>query len=149
MATRQSAIVVGVVAIAGAIGGAGNGFGGIVAGLLAAFIGWLIFAGLTYFFGTQLFGTPTTSTTFEAVLRTLGYARVPGVLSVVGFIPVIGWIVAFIGSIWALVTAVIAIRQSLNVSTGRAIITAIIAGIASALVIGIVGLIFGIGFNIV
>jgi len=145
-ATQQAAIVVGVVAIAGAIGGANEGFGGIVAGLLSAFIGWFVYAGLTYFFGTQLFGTPTTSTTFEAVLRTLGYARVPGILSVVGFIPIIGWLIAFIGAIWGIITAVIAIRQSLNITTGRAIITAIIAGIAAAIITGILGLIFGIGF---
>jgi hypothetical protein len=145
-ATQEAAIVVGVVALAGAIGGVDEGFSGVVVGLLAAFIGWIIFAGLTYFFGTQLFGTPTTNTTFEAVLRTLGYARVPGILSIVGFIPIFGWLVAFIGSIWAIVTAVIAIRQSLNISTGRAVVTAIIAGIASGIVVGIVGIIFGIGF---
>ena len=145
-ATQQAAIVVGIVAVAGAIGGINDDFAGVVVGFLAAFVGWLVFAGLTYFFGTKLFGTPTTTTTFEAVLRTLGYAQVPGILGIVGFISFIGPLLAFIGAVWAIVTAVIAIRQSLSISTGRAIVTAIVAAIASGIIIGIVAVIFGVGF---
>jgi hypothetical protein len=145
-ATQQAAIVVGVVAIAGAIGGASEGFGGIFLGIVGALIGWLIFAGLSWFFGTNIFGTPTTVTNWESLLRTLGYAQAPNVLAVFGFIPIIGWLAALIGSLWAIVTAVVAIRETLAFSTGRAIITAIIAAIASALVMGILGLIFGVGY---
>jgi hypothetical protein len=145
-ATQQAAIVVGVVALASAIGGLGEGFGGFALGLIGAFVGWFIFSGLTYFFGTNLFGTPTTNTSFEAVLRTLGYAQIPNIVSIVGFIAFIGPLLGFVGGIWAIVTAVIAIRQSLNITTGRAIITGIIAAIASGIVIGILALIFGVGF---
>jgi hypothetical protein len=145
-ATRQAAIVVGVVALAGAIGGLGDGFGGFIVGLLAAFVGWLVFSGLAYFFGTNLFGTPTTNTTFEAVLRTIGYAQVPGVVAVIGFIPFLGPLAAFVGGIWAIVTAIIAIRQSLNITTGRAIITGIIAAIASGIIMFIIALIFDVSY---
>jgi hypothetical protein len=145
-ATQQAAIVVGIVALASAIGGAGEGFGGIIVGLLGAFIGWFVFAGITYFVGTNLFGTPTTNTTFEAVLRTMGYAQVPNIVAVVGFIPVLGPLVGFVGAIWSIVTAVIAIRQSLNISTGRAIITGIVAAIISGIILGILALIFSVPF---
>lgn len=145
-ATRQAAIVVGVVAIASAIGGANDGFGGIILGIIGALVGWLVFAGLAWFFGTNIFGTPTTSTNWESLLRTLGYAQAPNVLAIFGFIPLIGWIAAFIGSIWAVVAAVIAIRETLAFSTGRAIITAIIAAIASGLVMGILSLVFGVPY---
>ena len=145
-ATQQAAIVVGVVAIANAIGGAGEGIGGIFAGLIGAILGWLIFAGLAWFFGTNIFGTPTTVTNWESLLRTLGYAQAPNILGIFAFIPVLGWIAAFIGSIWAVVAAVIAIRETLGFSTGRAIITAIVAWIATAIVVGIISVIFGIGF---
>lgn len=145
-ATRQAAIVVGVVAIASAIGGANDGFGGIILGIIGALVGWLVFAGLAWFFGTNIFGTPTTSTNWESLLRTLGYAQAPNVLAIFGFIPLIGWIAVFIGSIWAVVAAVIAIRETLAFSTGRAIITAIIAAIASGLVMGILSLVFGVPY---
>lgn len=145
-ATQQAAIVVAVVAIAGAIGGANEGLGGIIVGLISAFIGWLIFAGLAWFFGTNIFGTPTTVTNWESLLRTLGYAQVPNILAIFGVIPILGWLVAFIGSIWAIITAVLAIRETLGFSTGRAIITAIIAAITTGIVSGILALIFGLPF---
>ena len=146
-ATQQAAIVVAVVAIASAIGGAGEGIGGIFVGLIGAFIGWLIYAGMAWFFGTNIFGTPTTVTNWESLLRTLGYAQAPNILAIFGFIPIIGWIAAIVGSIWALVTAVLAIRETLGFSTGRAIITAIVAGIASGIIGVIIGIIFGVGIT--
>jgi hypothetical protein len=143
-ATQQAAIVVGVVALAGAIGGAGEGGEGIFVGLVGAFIGWLVFAGLAWFFGTNIFGTPTTATNWESLLRTMGYAQAPGILSVFGFIPLLGWLAAFVGGIWTIVTGIVAIRETLGFSTGRAIITAIIAAIASGMVMAIIGLAFGV-----
>lgn len=145
-ATQQAAIVVAVVALAGAIGGVDEGFGGLIVGIIGAFIGWFIFAGLTYFVGTNLFGTPTTNTTFEAVLRTMGYAQVPNILGIFGFIPVLGWLAALVGSVWAIVTAIIAIRQSLNISTGRAVVTAVVAWLALVIVMTILAIIFGVTF---
>lgn len=145
-ATRQAAIVVGAVAVASAIGGADEGLGGIIVGIIGALLSWLIYTGLAWFFGTNIFGTPTTATNWESLLRTLGYAQAPNVLAVLGFIPLLGWIATVVGSVWALVTAIVAIRETLGFSTGRAILTAIIAGIATALVTGILGIAFGFGF---
>ena len=146
-ATKQAAIVVAVVAIASAIGGADEGAGGIFVGLIGAFLGWLIYAGMAWFFGTNIFGTPTTVTNWESLLRTLGYAQAPGILSIFGFIPLLGWIAALVGGIWAIVTAIIAIRETLGFGTGRAIITAIVAAIASAMVAAIIALLFGVGVS--
>lgn len=145
-ATRQAAIVVGVVAIASAIGGAADGFNGIVFGVIGAILSWLIFAGMAWFFGTNIFGSPTTVSNWESLLRTLGYAQTPNILAVFGFIPILGWLVALVGSLWAVVTAVVAIRETLSFSTGRAVITAIIAWIATAIVLAILALIFGVDF---
>ena len=64
-ATKEAAIVVGVVAIASAIGGADDAGGGILVGLLGALLTWLIMSGMTYFLGTNVFGTPTTRVTME------------------------------------------------------------------------------------
>lgn len=145
-ATRQAAIVVAVVAIAGAIGGAGHGFSGVVLGLIGAFVSWLLFTFISWFFGTQLFGTPTTNANPESLLRSLGYAQAPSVLGILGFIPILGIIVGLIAGIWVIITSIFALRQVLGLSTGRAIITAVISWIASGIIIGILGVIFGIGF---
>lgn len=147
-ATQQAAIVVGVVALASAVGGAADGINGFIVGLISAILGWLIFTGLAWFFGTNIFGTPTTHANWESLLRTLGYAQTPNILGIFGFIPILGWIAAFIGSVWAIVTAVVAIRETLDFSTWRAIITAVIAWIATAIVAAILALIFGIGVSI-
>ena len=147
-ATREAAIVVVIVAIAGGIGGAANGFGGIVVGVIGAFVSWLLFTVVAWFFGSQLFGNPTTNANRESLLRTIGYAQAPGILAIVGFIPILGGLIAFAGSIWVIVASVFAIRQVFGMSTGRAIITAVVAGIATGIILGIIGVIFGIGFGI-
>lgn len=147
LATKQAAIVVGAVAVAAAIGGLGDGSNGFLTGLFSAFIGWFVIAGLAFFLGTNLFGTPTTNTKFGAVLRTIGFARVPGVISIFGFLPFIGPVLGLLGWGWAIVTAVIAIRQSLNITTERAIITGIAAVAAAGFIKFLVGLVFGVDFT--
>jgi len=147
-ATKEAAIVVAVVALASGIGALTDSFERVVVAMVGAFVWWIVFAAMTYFFGKNIFGSPTTQVSVESLMRAQGYARVPGILSFFGFIPVLGWIVSFIGGVWALVTAIVAIRESLVISTGRAIIVGLIALIASAIVIGILGLIFGIGWAI-
>jgi hypothetical protein len=75
-------------------------------------------------------------------MRTQGYARVPGLLAFFGFIPIVGWMLAVIAWFWGLVTAIVAIRETLIISTGRAIFVGLIALFASAIIVGILGLIF-------
>jgi hypothetical protein len=48
------------------------------------------------------------------------------VLHVLGIIPVLGGIVRFGVAIWVLIAGIIAIRQALDVSTGKAILTAVL-----------------------
>ena len=76
----------------------------------------------------------------------LGFAQTPNLLAVVGFIPILGPIVGFVGSIWAVIAMGMGIRQALEVSTARAIVVAIVAFILEILVIAIIAAIFGITF---
>ncbi len=145
-ATKEAAVVVAVVALASGIGALSDSVGAVIVAVLAAFIGWVVFAAMTYFFGKNIFGAPNTQVDVESLLRTQGYAQAPGVLAFFGFIPVLGWIAAFIGGVWAIITAVVAIRETLVIGTGRAILVGIVAAIASGLVVGTIGLIFGIGW---
>jgi hypothetical protein len=58
------------------------------------------------------------------LLRTIGFAQTPGVLHVLGIMPVLGGIIRFGVAMWVLIAGIIAIRQALDVSTGKAILTA-------------------------
>jgi hypothetical protein len=123
-ATGQAAIVVMLVAAAGAVG-ASRGGGGLVAGaIVGSLLQWLLWSGLTYFIGTRFFaGTAT----YGELLRTLGFAMTPGVLSVLGIIPGVGGLIQVAVAIWTLVAGIIAIRQALDFDTGKAILTAVIS----------------------
>ncbi len=143
-ATKEAAIVVAVVAVASAIGNVGDEGSRILVSLIGAFLGWLVLSGMTYFFGTNIFGTPTTQVNMESLLRTLGYAQAPGVLAIFGIIPLFGWMLVLVGGLWSVVTAVVAIRETLHLSTLRAVLIAILAVIATTLVTGILGLLLGL-----
>jgi hypothetical protein len=122
-ATTQAAGVVAVVAVAQAIGGAGSGGNGIVLGIIGAVAGWLIWAGITYLIGDKLLGG---TATWGELLRTIGFAQAPGVLYVLGIIPLVGGLVGLAVSIWILIAGIIAIRQALDFSTGKAVLTAVL-----------------------
>lgn len=148
-ATTEAAIVVGVVAVAAAIGSLGGDdwFLNLIVGLVGTFLSWVIFAAMTWFFGRNVFGVPDSEVSIEGLMRTQGYAHAPGVLAVFGFIPLLGWIAVLVGGIWSLVTAIVAIRETLNIGTGKAILVGIIAAISAGIVIGIIRLLFGLDFG--
>ena len=134
-ATGQAAAVVALVAIAQAIGGAGEGGFGIFAGVISALLGWLLWAGITYLIGAKLFGG---TATWGELLRTIGFAQTPGVLYVLGLIPVLGGIIRFGVAIWVLIAGIIAIRQALDINTGKAILTAVLGWLVIILPLAIV-----------
>lgn len=139
-ATGQAAAVVAIVAVATAIGAIGEGSGGIIAGLLSAFVGWLVWSAITYFVGTRLFGG---TADLGEMLRTIGFAQSPGVLNVLGIIPLLGGLVRFAVFIWILVAVVIAIRQALDFSTGKAVATALVGAVAYIVIMAVAAMIFG------
>lgn len=89
--------------------------------------GWIIWSYLTYWFGTIIFSIPETSATVGELLRTLGFAISPMVLSVFLFIPYLGVMIGFGAFVWMLIAGVIAVRQALDFTTGRAIGTCAVA----------------------
>lgn len=131
----KGAGVVALAAIAQAIGGAGECGFGILAGLISALLGWLLWAGVTYLIGAKLLGG---TTTWGELLRTIGFAQTPGVLHVLGLIPILGGIIRFAVAIWVLIAGILAIRQALNVGTGKAIVTAALGWLVIVLPLAIV-----------
>lgn len=141
-ATKQAALVVGLVALAAAAGGARAGAGSAVAGILAAYVGWLLWSAITYLIGDKLFGG---TATWGELLRTIGFAQSPGVLYVLGIIPIIGVVVVLAVNLWILVAVIIAIRQALDFGTGRALLTAVVGFIPYFILSGLVHGSTGIG----
>ena len=66
-------------------------------------------------------------------------------MGVLGAIPLIGGLLRFVLLIWVLLAGLIAIRQALDVGTGKAVLTAIIGWLVMAVVVGILAAVFGIG----
>ena len=141
-ATGQAAIVVGIVAICAAIGAIGDGGGAAIGSLIAAYLGWLVWAGVTYLIGDKILGG---TATWGELLRTLGFAQAPGVLYVLGIIPLLGWLVGLVVWLWLLVAGIVAIRQALDFSTGKAIVTALLGLVAYMIVAGVAAAIGGVG----
>ena len=126
-ATTQAAVVVGMVAVASTIGAAGEGGTSLLLAPVAQIIAWLIWAGVTYLIGTKVFkGTAT----WGELLRTLGFAQAPGILYLFAVFPVLGGSIRFAVGIWMLVAGVIAVRQALDFTTGKAVLTVIIGWFA-------------------
>jgi hypothetical protein len=141
-ATGQAAGVVALVAVSGAIGNSGAGLIGIVGAIVGAFLGWYIWSAVTLFVGKGLFdGTAD----MGEMLRTIGFAQSPGVFYVLGIVPFLGGWVRFAVWVWMLVCAVVAIRQALDFTTGRALGTALIGWLVYVLIRGLLALLtFGL-----
>ena len=137
-ATGQAATVVLIAAVATGIGAflGGGGLGAIV-GIVGTFVGWIIWSLLTYWIGTTFFATKTTRVTPGEMLRTIGFAYTPGVLNILSFLPVLGLLVQLIVWLWQLIAGVIAVRQAMDFSTGRAIGTEIVGAIVQAILTGL------------
>jgi hypothetical protein len=122
-AMGQAMGVVILSSVAAGIGTIGTtGIMGLVLGTIVALVGWFIWAFLTYYIGTRLLPEPQTKADYGELLRTIGFSSSPGVLRVLGIIPMLGGLLTFIIGIWMLVAMVIAVRQALDYkSTWRAV----------------------------
>lgn len=126
-ATTQAGLVVALAALAQGI----SSPTGVISGIIGALLGWMAFAGLTYFIGTRIFkGTAT----WGELLRTLGFAYTVAIFSILGVIPILGIIVGLVVFVWGVAAAVVAIRQALDVSTGQAVVTGLLGWVAMAII---------------
>jgi hypothetical protein len=145
-ATWQAAVVVVVAAILTGVGSSAGRTENLFASVLASVVFWAIFALFAYLIGAHLLKGPQTSVTFGEVLRALGFAYAPSLFAILGLIPGVGPLIVLIAGLWTLVASVIALRQALEVSTGRAVATAVVAFLAMVVVLVIVATVFGLSF---
>jgi len=117
MVVLLSSLAVGI----GSLGQAGVGEG-LILGTIVALIAWVVWAFLTWIIGTRLLPEERTEADMGQLMRTIGFSAAPGVLRVVGFIPVLGPLVVLVATVWMLVAMVVAVRQALDfTSTWRAV----------------------------
>ena len=121
-ATLQAAAVVAIVAVAQAIGAASQGGPGVVGGLVPAFAGWILWSGVAYFVGNNLFGG---TATWGELLRALGFAQAPSLLGVLGIVPGAAGPVDTVVGAWLLMTGIVAIRHVFGFGIGRSVAIAI------------------------
>ena len=141
-ATAQAGMVVVLAAIAQALGSIGHGGAGIIFGAVVALVGWVLWSGITYLIGDKLLGG---TATWGELLRTIGFAHAPQVLLVLAILPVVGGLVRAVVAIWVLIAGVIAIRQALDFSTGKAIATALLGWLAIVIPAALLGSAMGLG----
>lgn len=128
-ATKQALLVVIISSLAAGIGSLGAiGIPGLILATVISVLGWGVLSGLAYVVGVTVLKTPHTEATWGELLRAIGFAYTLGILRIFGFIPFIGPIVAFAGTVLVLVAAVIAVRTALHyTSTLRAVAVAALA----------------------
>jgi len=137
-AMPQAVATVAISSLAAGIGSLGAlGLSGLLVGVIAALVGWFIWAFLTYFIGTKLLPEPGTKADLGELMRTMGFSSAPGVLRVLGFVPVVGVIIVLGASIWMLVAMIIAVRQALDYrSTWRSVGVCLIGWIVQVVLFG-------------
>ena len=124
-AMTQAFLAVLIVSVATGLGfGLGallsEGLGGAVWGLLvgagSAVVGWLLWALFVYVIGASILKGKETQSSWGEVLRTMGFANSPGVFRIFAFVPVVGGLIAFVASIWALIAAIVPATRPVSVS---------------------------------
>jgi hypothetical protein len=146
-AMSQAVIVILVVSLAAGIGAATKaGLGGLLLGALVSFVGWFLWAAVTYLVGTRLLPGPQTEADFGQILRTLGFSASPGVFQLFAGIPVVGFFIGLAASLWQLAAMVVAVRQALDYeSTGRAVAVCAVGFLLYVAIGVILGSLFSIG----
>jgi len=149
--TQEALIVVILVSLAGSIGSfigglisgsIGSAFVALIVALITGVATYYIWAYVTYFVGTKLFNATADA---GELLRVLGYASGPRALSILSFIPCVGWLVALAGGIWSLVAGFIGVREALDLDTTKTLITVVIGWVIVLIITAVITAVLGVG----
>jgi hypothetical protein len=145
-ATGQAALVVLLSSVAAGVGSVGTGvfdLRGIIVGTLGGLAGWVSWAALTYLIGTRVLPQPQTRANMGELLRTLAFAATPGLLRVVGAVPILRRPAFIVTACWMLIAMVVAVRHALDyTSTARALGVCVLGWALSLAVAAVIGILF-------
>lgn len=150
-AMGQAIAVVAASALAAGVGSIGGGATGAVVAVVSGIVGWFLWAVVTWLIGTKLLPEAGTRADLGQMLRTIGFSAAPGLLNVLGIVPLLGLLAWVVAAVWQLVAMVVAVRQALDyTSTGRAVLVCfigwvfyLIVSLGVAAVMGIGGVLLG------
>ena len=112
---------------------------GLLAGLIGSVVLWCIWSLFAYLIRITVFRGSETSASVGALIRTIGFSSSPGVLGLFVFIPAVGGIILLCVSVWAFAAGVVAVKQSLGFTTGRAVVICLASWSVSVLTIVVAG----------
>lgn len=122
-----------------------NGLVRALGGVVLAFVAWLLFGTLAWWLGTRWFSPKWAPPDLRQVLTLTGFATAPAVLNILGFVPVIGWLILMVASIWSLLTAYTAVRVGLAADERYGLAATFIAYLANAVLFALAANLLGIG----
>ena len=140
-ATIQALVIVIVVAAFAGIGSFLSSsdvtlLDGVILGAVRGVIGWAVWALVTWIVGTTILKTAETEADWGQLARVTGFAQTPGLLSILVFIPVAGWIIGIAAFVWQFVAMMVGVRQALDYkSTWRAFFVILISAIVVMIVV--------------
>jgi len=119
----------------------------ILPAILSRYIGWFLLCAVIYLVGVKMFGVKMFEHTSDMgeIMRVTGFANSPGVLAVLGIIPVAGNFIRAVSFLWMIAAYIVAVRQSLDCSTARSIFI-VIQGFIIFLIVYILFVLFDILF---
>lgn len=82
---------------------------------------WCVWSATAYWIGVKLLGC---AGAWGGVARSLGFAKAPGMLAALAFVPWVGGLLHAAAAPWMLATGVAAARVALGAGTGRALLAA-------------------------
>jgi hypothetical protein len=129
----QAAIVVILAAVSAGISAiADDGMGGFFYRTMQAMVQWYAWAFFTYLAGTRVLQEPQTKIDCGTTVRMVGFASAPGVVSVLGVIPIPGLSNIVIGLVlaWMFGAMVIAVKEALRYTTTVRAVGACLLGLA-------------------
>lgn len=126
-ALGQAAGVIALGAVAQGLASVGvGGLGALVAAVVFAFVAWFVDTAIVWAIGVKAMSH---TSDYRELLRTLGFASAPKLLMVIGIVPLgpLHVVLALGVLVLTLIAFVIAVRQALDVETGRAVLVCAIA----------------------
>ena len=131
-ATWQALLVIAVAAVATGIGSADDvgvaRLSALPAEIVVGFVGWVVWASLTYLVGKRLMGAPTGDVGWVGLARAMGFAHTPGTLRVLAVLPGLGLLIPLVAAVWQFVAAVVAARETLRLWSLWRAVGAVAAG---------------------
>ena len=142
-ATWQAMLVVILASISGAAGGALSGdtgwIMGLILGVVSGVVWWALWALGCWLVGTTILKTTETSADWGELARGIGFAATPGIFSILGAIPYVGWIIGIVIFVWRFAAVLMAVQATLDyTSMWRAFFVVLIAFIPVLIVTAVI-----------